>query len=44
MKNIENVKENVYILCGPKEFVHNIISMLENLGVVKDQIRTDIWG
>jgi len=43
-ENIEDVKESVYFLCGPKELVHNIISMLESLGVVKDNIKTDIWG
>ena len=43
-ENIENVKESVYFLCGGKEFVHSIIEMLESLGVVKDQIKTDIWG
>jgi len=41
----ENIMENgLYFLCGPLEFVKNIVSMLESLGVSKEQIKTDIWG
>ena len=43
-QNIEDVDGSLYYLCGPKEFVHSIIEMLENLGVRKEQIKTDIWG
>ena len=43
-QNIENVDGSLYYLCGPKEFVHSIIEMLESLGVKKEQIKTDIWG
>lgn len=43
-ENIENAKETIYFLCGPNEFVKSVISMLESLGVSKEQIRTDVWG
>ena len=43
-QNIENVEGSIYYLCGPKDFVHSIIEMLESLGVNKEQIKTDIWG
>ncbi len=43
-ENIENISESVYFLCGSKEFVDNIISMLQNLGVKREQIKTDVWG
>ena len=42
--NIEDIENSIYFLCGPKEFVHSIIEMLESLGVKKEQIKTDIWG
>lgn len=43
-ENIENIKESVYFICGSKEFVENIISMLIHLGAARDQIKTDVWG
>ena len=43
-QNIEDVENSLYFLCGPNEFVHSIIEMLENLGVNKEQIKIDIWG
>ncbi len=43
-QNIENIEVSLYFLCGPKEFVHNIVEMLESLDVKKEQIKTDIWG
>ena len=43
-ENVENMHENIYFLCGSKEFVDNIISMLQNLGVAREQIKTDVWG
>ena len=43
-QNIEDIEGSLYYLCGPKEFVHNVIDMLESLGVKKEQIKTDIWG
>ena len=42
--NIEDNEGSIYFLCGPKEFVHSIIEMLETLGVKKEQIKTDVWG
>jgi len=42
--NIEDVEGSLYFLCGPLEFVKSVISMLEGLGVKKEQIKTDIWG
>ena len=43
-ENIEDMENSLYFLCGPLDFIKNIISMLENLGVEKEQIKTDIWG
>ncbi|MDP3765503.1 MAG: FAD-binding oxidoreductase [Nanoarchaeota archaeon] len=43
-QNIEDIEKSLYFLCGPKEFVYNIIEMLESLGVKKEQIKTDVWG
>ena len=43
-ENIEDIENSIYYLCGPKDFVHSIIEMLESLGVKKEQIKTDIWG
>ena len=42
--NISNVGNSLYFLCGPISFVKSAISMLESLGVKKEQIKTDIWG
>lgn len=45
LKNsIGDAKSSLYFLCGPLDFVKSIISMLESLGVKRDQIKTDIWG
>ena len=41
---IQNPEQKVYFICGSKEFVESIISMLSQLGVGKGQIRTDVWG
>jgi ferredoxin-NADP reductase len=43
-QNIDNVENSLYYLCGPVEFVKNTITLLESLGVKKEQIRTDVWG
>jgi len=43
-ENIKNIMEGVYFICGSKDFVNNIISMLQNLGVKREQIKTDVWG
>jgi len=43
-ENVGGIKQSIYFLCGPKEFVHSIIEMLESLGVNREQIKTDIWG
>jgi len=43
-ENIKDIENSLYFLCGPVEFVKNTISLLEILGVKKDQIRTDVWG
>lgn len=43
-ENITQVQETIYFICGPLEFVKSIISILENLGAKKEQIKTDIWG
>ena len=39
-----NFEGSIYFLCGPKEFVDNVISMLMSFGVKKEQIKTDVWG
>lgn len=45
LKNqIENPEQKLYFLCGPKEFVDSIISMLQSMRVKKEQIKTDVWG
>ena len=43
-ENIDNAENSLYYLCGPLEFVKSNITMLENLGAKKEQIKTDIWG
>jgi len=43
-ENIEKIEDCIYFLCGSKEFVDSIISMLQNLGVKREQIKTDVWG
>ena len=43
-ENIEKASENIYFLCGPREFVNDIIGLLEAMGVKREQIRTDVWG
>jgi glycine betaine catabolism B len=43
-KNIEDVENSLYFLCGPLEFVKSAITLLESLGAKKEQIKTDIWG
>ncbi len=42
--NIENISGSIYFICGPNEFVRNIIGLLESMGIKKEQIKTDIWG
>jgi len=42
--NIPEVKDSLFFICGPNEFVKNIIEFLETLGATKDQIKTDVWG
>lgn len=41
---IQNPADKIYFLCGSKEFVDNIISMIQSLEVKREQIRTDVWG
>lgn len=43
-ENIIDIKNSLYYICGPLEFVKTNISMLESLGAKKEQIKTDIWG
>ena len=43
-ENIEDAGKSIYFLCGSKEFVDSLISMLQSLGVSREQIRTDVWG
>ena len=41
---IQKPEDKIYFLCGPKEFVGDIVSMLAMLNVKREQIKTDIWG
>ena len=43
-ENVEDVENSLYYLCGPKEFVDTIISMLLSLGAKREQAKTDVWG
>ena len=43
-ENINGIENSIYFLCGSKEFVDSIINMLIDLGVKKEQIKTDVWG
>lgn len=43
-KNVENPENTVVFICGPREFVYAMIKELGELGVKKDQIKTDLWG
>jgi glycine betaine catabolism B len=43
-KNIKDIGNNLYYLCGPMEFVQTNMAFLENLGVKKERMKTDIWG
>lgn len=43
-ESIGDAGKNIYFLCGPKEFVHSIIGMLQSFGVGKEKIKTDVWG
>jgi len=39
-----NFEDSLYFLCGPAEFVKASITSLEEIGVTKEQIKTDVWG
>ncbi len=41
---ITNPSGSMVFICGPKEFVFGLISMLEKIGIAKEQIKTDVWG
>lgn len=43
-QNIDDIEGSIYFLCGPKEFVDSIISILQSLGAKREQIKTDVWG
>jgi len=43
-QNIKDIEGSLCFLCGPKEFVHSIVEVLESLGAKKEQIKTDVWG
>lgn len=43
-QNMDDAENNLYFLCGPLEFVKDIIATLEELGIKKEQIKTDSWG
>jgi len=43
-QNIKDVPNTLIFICGPLKFTKSIFSMLEELGVKKEQIKTDIWG
>lgn len=43
-ENVPDIQGGIYFLCGSKEFVDSIISMLQALGIKREQIKTDVWG
>jgi glycine betaine catabolism B len=43
-QNIADIKNSLYFICGPLEFVKGAIELLEKLGAAKEQIKTDVWG
>lgn len=43
-ESINDIENSLYFLCGPKEFVDSVISMLQSLGAKREQIKTDVWG
>jgi len=43
-QNIKEISNTLFFICGSLEFTKNIISMIEELGIKKEQIKTDIWG
>jgi ferredoxin-NADP reductase len=45
LKNtIHHRHECLVFICGAKEFVFSMIDMLSQIGVSKEQIKTDVWG
>src|SRR3989338_2320809 len=43
-QNIVDIWNSLFFICGSLEFSKSIIGMLEELGVKREQIKTDIWG
>ncbi|MBS3132115.1 hypothetical protein J4212_06790 [Candidatus Woesearchaeota archaeon] len=43
-QSIHDKNGSIFFLCGSNEFVKGVISMLSEIGIQKEQIRTDIWG
>ncbi len=43
-ENVDNLKENVYFICGPKGMVDGVIEILKDLRLPKENIKTERWG
>lgn len=43
-QNIIDIGNSLFFICGSLEFSKSIIAMLEELGVKREQIKTDVWG
>jgi ferredoxin-NADP reductase len=43
LKNVKNITESIYYLCGPLGFIRDIASILKELGVDRRQIKRDVW-
>ena len=41
LKEVPNLRDNLYYLCGPPAFVDDMASILEGLGVEKDRIKKE---
>jgi len=41
LKEVENIPSNLYYLCGPPQFVDDMASLLEELGVDKGQVKKE---
>jgi ferredoxin-NADP reductase len=41
LKEVPNLQDHLYYLCGPPAFVDDMASILEGLGVEKDRIKKE---
>jgi len=43
-ENVFKINQDLFFMCGPLSFVKSVREMLYAMGVMKEQIKTDIWG